>query len=128
MPASPKQVVSPVSSFPRSRVSMPGRPLSYPLMRLTVGGILLIHGIVKVTGPGLAGVAASLARRGMEPSLPFASLVIFNETIGAICVILGLFTRPIAASLAIEFFVITFFAHFNNGFFFSSPGGAGNIP
>ena len=104
------------------------RNLSYLLMRLTVGGILLVHGIVKVMGPGVTGVAAGLAKRGLEPSLPFAYLIIFNETIGAICLVLGLFTRPIAASIAIEFLVITFVAHFPNGFAFSSPGGGWEYP
>jgi putative oxidoreductase len=104
------------------------RDLSYPLMRVTVGGILLVHGIVKVTGPGVSAFAAGLARRGMEPSLPLAYLIFFNETVGAVCLILGLFTRPIAASIAIEFAVITFVAHFPNGFSFSSPGGGWEYP
>jgi putative oxidoreductase len=102
--------------------------LSYPLMRLTVGGILLVHGIVKVTGPGVFTFAAGLARRGIEPSVPLAYLIFFNETVGAVCLILGLFTRPIAAIIAIEFAVITFVAHFRNGFGFTSPGGGWEYP
>ena len=102
--------------------------LSYPLMRITVGGILLVHGIVKVMGPGITGFAAGLARRGLEPSLALAYLIFFNETLGAICLMLGLFTRPIAASIAIEFAVITFVAHFKNGFGFSNPGGGWEYP
>lgn len=104
------------------------RDLSYLLIRLTVGGILLIHGINKLLGPGLVAFAGGLARRGIEPGLPFASVIFFNETIGAICLMLGLFTRPIAASIAIEFAVITFFVHFKNGFSFSSPGGGWEFP
>jgi putative oxidoreductase len=104
------------------------RDLSYPLMRATVGGILLVHGIVKLMGPGVTAFAGGLARRGLEPSLPFAYLIFFNETIGAICLMLGLFTRPIAASIAIEFAIITFVAHFKNGFSFSSPGGGWEFP
>ena len=104
------------------------RDLSYPLMRLTVGGILLVHGIIKVMGPGVSGMAAGLAKRGLEPSLPFAYIIIFNETVGALCLILGLFTRPVAASIAIEFAIITFVAHFHNGFAFSSPGGGWEYP
>ena len=104
------------------------RPLSYALMRVTVGGILLVHGINKLLGPGLVAFAGGLARRGIEPSLPGAGIIFFNETIGAICLILGLFTRPIAASIAIEMAVITFVAHFRNGFSFSSPGGGWEFP
>jgi putative oxidoreductase len=104
------------------------RDLSYPLMRITVGGILLVHGIVKVTGPGVVAFAGGLARRGIEPSLLFAYVIFFNETIGAICLMLGLLTRPIAAIIAVEFFVITFVAHFPNGFGFTSPGGGWEYP
>lgn len=104
------------------------RDLSYLLMRLTVGGILLVHGIEKVTGPGVVAFAGGLARRGIEPALPFAYVIFFNETIGAICLMLGLFTRPIAAIIAVEFAVITFVAHFHNGFGFSSPGGGWEYP
>lgn len=104
------------------------RDLSYPLLRLTVGGILLVHGIVKVLGPGISGFAGGLAKRGLEPSIPIAYLIFFNETVGAICLVLGLFTRPIAASIAIEFAVITFYVHFHNGFAFSSPGGGWEFP
>jgi putative oxidoreductase len=105
------------------------RGVSWLIIRLTAGGVLLVHGIVKVTGPGLAGFAAnSMARRGIEPALLFASVIFFNETIGAVCLMLGLFTRVIAAMIAVEFFVITFFVHFRNGFAFSSPGGGWEYP
>jgi hypothetical protein len=50
-----------------------------------------------VTGPGAAAFAGGLARRGIEPSLPLAYLIFFNETIGAICLMIGRFTRPITA-------------------------------
>jgi putative oxidoreductase len=59
----------------------------------------------------LAGFAANiLARRGIEPSLPLAYVVFFLETVGAVCIILGLFTRFFAAALAIQFAIIAFVA------------------
>jgi putative oxidoreductase len=103
--------------------------LSWPLIRLTAGGILLVHGIVKLMGPGVTAFAAgSLARRGIEPSLVLAYVIFFNETIGALFLMLGLFTRIVAASIAVEFAVVTFVAHFHNGFAFSSPGGGWEYP
>src|ERR1700722_13248866 len=82
------------------------RDLSWLVIRLTAGGILLEHGIVKVLGPGITAFAAgSLARRGIEPSLIFAYVIFFNETIGAVLIMLGLFTRVIAAIIAVEFAV-----------------------
>lgn len=104
------------------------RDLSWLLIRLTAGGVLLVHGIVKVTGPGIAGFAAGLAHRGMEPALPFTYVIFFNETIGAICLMLGLLTRIVGAMVAVEFLVITFVAHFHNGFGFSNPGGGWEYP
>jgi putative oxidoreductase len=104
------------------------RDLSWLLIRITVGGILLVHGIVKVTGPGVVAFAGGLAHRGIEPSLLFAYVIFFNETIGAICLMLGLFTRVIAAIIAVEFAVITFVVHFPNGFGFTRPGGGWEYP
>ena len=101
------------------------RDLSWPIVRLAVGGTMLTHGWVKVmTGPGIAAFAAgSMARRGIEPALPIAYLVYFNETIGALCIMLGLFTRVIAAAIAIEIAVITFFVFYPNGYGWTRPGG-----
>src|SRR5262249_56046575 len=57
-----------------------------------------------------------MARRGIEPALYAAYAVFFLETIGAVLIMLGLFTRFIAAAAAIEFAVITFIAHWPVGF------------
>jgi putative oxidoreductase len=123
-PGEPKLIIPALAPF-YARV----RDLSYLLIRLTVGGQLLVHGIIKLMGPGVAAFAAgSLARRGIEPALPFAYIVFFNETVGAVCLMLGLFTRVIAAIIAVEFLIVTFVAHFPNGYGFSSPGGGWEYP
>jgi putative oxidoreductase len=93
------------------------RDLSWPLVRVTAGGFLLIHGILKLTMNSIAGFAAnSMARRGIEPAVPAAYAVFFLETVGAACIMLGLFTRPFAAMLFVEFLVIIFVAHWGGGF------------
>ena len=87
-----------------------------------------MHGIAKLMGPGVMAFAAgSLARRGIEPSVPLAFVVFFNETVGAVCLILGLFTRVIAPIIAVQFLVITL-VHFHNGYGFASPGGGWEYP
>ena len=81
--------------------------LSWLIVRLTAGGMLLVHGIMKAMPMAEKGLAATLeafaanvlARRGIEPALPLAYVVFFLETIGAVCVMLGLFTRFFAAAL-----------------------------
>jgi putative oxidoreductase len=83
--------------------------LSYLIIRVTAGLMLLPHGIPKVFNQGVAAFAAAgLARRGIEPALPLAYVVAFLETIGGLCIALGLFTRFFAAAVAIEMAVITY--------------------
>jgi putative oxidoreductase len=81
-------------------------PLSDLLVRLTVGLMILPHGWPKLmagVGPTAAG---ALAKRGIEPSEPLAVVLIILETVGGLCVALGLFTRFFAAAITIEMAVI----------------------
>ena len=106
------------------------RDLSWLVVRLTAGGMLLVHGIMKVmpmaekgfTATIEAFAAGSMARRGIEPAMAAAYAVFFLETIGAVLIMLGLFTRFIAAALAVQFAVITFVAHWPQGFTWSRGG------
>ena len=95
--------------------------LSWPITRLTMGGMLLAHGIPKWQAGAAAFATGSLARRGIEPSLPLAYAVIGIETIGAICIGLGLFTRFFAAAAAIHLLVVTFI-HMPQGFAWTNRG------
>jgi putative oxidoreductase len=81
-------------------------PLSWVLVRVTAGLMILPHGWPKL----MAGVAATaqfaLVKRGIAPAEPLAVVLIFLETVGGLCVALGLFTRFFAAAIAIEMSVI----------------------
>ena len=91
--------------------------LSYLIVRLTAGCTLLVHGLIKLSTATLAGFAQnSMARRGIEPAYLMACIVWFLETVGAICIILGLFTRVFAVAIGIEFLIIVFVAHWGKGF------------
>ncbi|HTY67118.1 MAG TPA: DoxX family protein [Alphaproteobacteria bacterium] len=90
--------------------------LWYPMIRIAIGAILFMHGWIKVTGGGLTGVSGYFAKQGMEPAVAFAIAAMFLETIGAICVAIGLFTRFFAAAIAIELGIAFLFVHFPNGF------------
>lgn len=97
-------------------------PYIYPLVRFTAGAMIIPHGYTKLTA-GVAAVAANvLARRGIEPALPLAYAIVFLETIGGACVALGLLTRVFAATIAVEFAVITFVAHWPAGFSWTGGG------
>lgn len=89
--------------------------LSYPLIRIAVGAPLLGHGVGKLMA-GPAPVIATMERIGAQPAALMAYIVMFLETVGAVCIILGLFTRFFAAALCIESLVLVFVAHWPNGF------------
>ena len=81
---------------------------AYVLVRITAGLMLLPHVWPKLVTAGAAGVAAGLARRGIEPALPFAYLIMFLELVGGICIAIGFLTRPFALLCLIEMIVIIF--------------------
>jgi putative oxidoreductase len=97
-------------------------PYIYPLVRFTAGALIVPHGYTKLMAGATAVAANVLARRGIEPALPLAYLLIFLETIGGVCVALGLFTRVVAAMIAVEFAIITFVAHWPAGFGWTGGG------
>lgn len=83
-------------------------PLSYLLIRLTVGLMLIPHGWPKFMA-GIGPTAANvIAKRGLAPAEPLAIILIILETVGGICIALGLFTRFFAAAVTIEMAVIVY--------------------
>jgi putative oxidoreductase len=95
--------------------------IAFTLMRIVIGFIIFMHGWVKVKG-GAAGVGAFMAKSGLEPGVAFAYAAMFLETVGAACIILGLFTRFFAAALAIEMALALIFVHLAKGFSASQGG------
>jgi len=103
--------------------------VSWLIIRLAAGGTMLTHGINKLMTTSVAAFAAgSMAKRGIEPALPMAYVIFFNETIGAACIMLGLFTRFVAAAMAIEIAVFTFLVFFPHGYGWTSAGGGWEYP
>jgi putative oxidoreductase len=95
--------------------------LWYPMIRITAGGILLVHGWGKINS-GISPLAGYLGRVGLTPPTPLAYVVFINETVGAVCIILGLATRFFAASIAIELAVALWLVHAAKGFGVSAGG------
>lgn len=91
--------------------------LWYPMIRIAIGAIIFMHGLPKVTTMGAAGVAGFFGKIGLPMSGLLAYAAIFLETVGAICIIVGLFTRFFAAALAIELLIAMFAVHWVNGFY-----------
>jgi putative oxidoreductase len=82
--------------------------------------MLLPHGWPKFTAGVAATAAGALAKRGIEPAEPLAVVLIFLETVGGLCVALGLFTRFFAAAITIEMAVITY--QYSPKFGWTGPG------
>lgn len=101
------------------------QPITYTLVRVVIGLTIFMHGWGKVGGA--AGVAGYFAKIGMPAPTAMAYWAIFIETIGALCVAAGLFTRFFAAALAIEMFIAMMLVHWTNGFLVSVSGGKNGI-
>jgi putative oxidoreductase len=63
-----------------------------------------------------------MAKNGLEPAILWAYVIIFLESVGAACLIVGLFTRFFAAALAIEMLVALLVVHLPKGYALSGGG------
>ena len=95
-------------------------PVSWLLVRLTAGLMLLPHGIPKLQAGIQATAEMALIKRGIEPAEPFAVVIILLETLGGLCVALGLFTRLFSAAIFVEMMVISY--HYFPKFGWTGPG------
>ena len=89
-------------------------PYAAFIMRLAVGGVFLIHGIAKFQR-GIGATASFLASLGFPFASMFAVILIAIETVGAICVLLGIWTRAWAAVMAVEMVVAILAVQLANG-------------
>ena len=75
-------------------------PYAAFIMRLAVGGVFLLHGIGKFQR-GIGATAAFLSAHHIPFSTIFALILITIETVGAVCVLLGILTRAWAMAMAV---------------------------
>ncbi len=80
-------------------------PYAAFFMRLAVGIVFFQHGWYKFHHMGIAGVAGMLHGIGLPFATIFAVVLIVVETVGAACVVLGIFTRIWAMCMAFEMLV-----------------------
>ena len=97
-------------------------PIAEAFVRIVVGIMFLMHvsGKFKI---GADAVAANvLSKNGIEPAILWAYVIIFLESVGGVCLIIGLFTRFFAAALAVEMLVALLFVHLPKGYAASDGG------
>jgi putative oxidoreductase len=97
-------------------------PIAETFARIVVGVMFLMHVSVKFH-MGAGAVAANIfAKNGFEPALVWAYVTMFIELVGGVCLIVGLFTRFVAAVLAIEMLIALLGVHLAHGYM---AGGGG---
>ena len=97
-------------------------PIAATFLRVVVGIMFLVHVSMKFK-IGAAAIAANVfAKNGIEPALIWTYLVMGLESVGGVCLIIGLLTRFFAAAFAIEMLVALLFVHLPNGY---AAGGGG---
>ena len=104
------------TNIDRKRLYVPGvaglyeslAPLSYTLIRVTLGLILIPHGFNKLFLHDAVPASRNFVNFGWAYPLAWAYFIGALEFFGGIMLALGLFTRIIAAAVAIELAVISF--------------------
>jgi putative oxidoreductase len=86
-------------------------------LRLALGLVFAVHGAQKLFGFGLAGTAGFLGSLGVPlPTIAAAGLIAV-ELLGGVALLLGAWTRIVAALLAADMFVAILAVHLRGGFF-----------
>jgi putative oxidoreductase len=96
-------------------------PIAGTLVRVVVGIMFLMHVSGKFHS-GAAAVAGYMGKNGLQPGALFAYAAMTLESIGGVCLIIGLFTRFFAAALAIEMLIALITVHLPKGY---AAGGGG---
>ena len=90
------------------------------VLRITVGGLLLLHGMHKVL-TGIAPIKAMFAAHGIPEAAAYG--VYLGEVVGPIMVLLGLFARVGGALIAVNMLVAVFLAGMAQATSFNAMGG-----
>lgn len=90
------------------------------VLRFSVGVLMLLHGIAKISG-GVQGIVDRVAAAGLPG--PFGYLVYVGEVLAPLLVIVGLWTRPAALMMAITMVVAIWLVHMGELFQLTRSGG-----
>jgi putative oxidoreductase len=90
------------------------------LLRLTIGVLMLMHGIGKIRG-GVASIADMVQRQGFPEALGY--LVLVGEVLAPALMIVGLWARPAALVVAINMAFAVWLVHMNDLFALGRGGG-----
>jgi len=97
-------------------------PNYYAIMRFATGAILVPHGVNKILNTPIAKFAPNIAAKGMPVPEALSYLTYFAESVAAVCLAIGLFTRIAAAIVGIEMIVIVILFQWQFGYFWTNRG------
>jgi putative oxidoreductase len=100
-------------------------PYAATLLRVSLGVMLLAHGLLKVFVFTLPGTVGFFAKLGLPAIAAYATIGV--EVVGGLMLIAGLFTRWVALA-AIPVLLGATFVHLGNGWLFSGAGGGWEFP
>jgi putative oxidoreductase len=92
------------------------------VLRLTVGILIMMHGLAKITG-GVAGIAGMLERSGLPGALAYG--VYLGEILAPLLVIVGFYSRIGALVIVVNMLFAIGLAHMNDVFAVTKTGGWG---
>ena len=94
------------------------------ILRLAVGGLVLLHGLFKLTHPAM--VTGFVADSFMHAHLPafLAYLIYIGEVVAPIMLIIGYQTKIAALLVAIDLFVAILLVHMSKLFALGQGGGS----
>lgn len=78
------------------------------LLRLSIGGLMLFHGVDKLTG-GIEGIQGLVTSKGLPPAVAYGVYV--GEVLAPALVVIGCYTRLAALIMAFNMVVATLLAH-----------------
>lgn len=95
------------------------------LLRLTLGTLMMAHGLLKVYVFTVPGTVAYFESLGLPAVVAYMTL--FGELAGGAALLAGVLTR-LAAALSIPLLLGATWAHAGNGWVFSNSGGGWEFP
>lgn len=109
-----------MANYEATRSDTNSDDLAKLILRITLGVLILFHGVAKLTG-GIDFVTGALAKAGMPAALGY--LVYIGEVIAPLFLIAGVWSRAAALVIAINMVVAVLLAHTGQLFSISNTGG-----
>jgi len=99
------------------RAASPGQvSLGLAVLRIATGAVFIDHGYQKMFKMGIGGVTGFFTQIGVPMPSVMATLITLLEVFGAVALIVGFLTRPIALAFALDMLGAIFLVQMKNGF------------